>query len=140
MSSVEIESNIPALLGDVKNEIGKAILKLAFDLKKDIKEQMGEPKSGRIYKRGEDGTHQASAPGEAPAVDSSHYINSIQTTPTEDGAEVATNAVQAPRLEFGDGHVAKRPAWTPAAERTEKKIPGEVAEAVERAASRNEVR
>jgi hypothetical protein len=140
MSSVEIKSNLLNLAGDVRGETMKAILKLAFDLEKDIKEQMNEPKSGRIYKRGEDGTHQASAPGEAPAVDSSHYINSIQTTPTKDGAEVATNAVQAPRLEFGDGHVAKRPAWTPAAERTEKKIPGEIADAVERAASKNAIR
>ena len=139
MSSVEIKSNLLNLSADVKDEIGKAVMKLALELEADIKSQMAEGKSGRIYERG-GSTHQASAPGEAPAIDTGAYVNSIQTTETKDGAEVGTNMEYGPFLEFGTSRIAKRPHFTPAAERIERKIPGEVAEAVERAAGRNATR
>ena len=139
MSSVEIKSNLLNLSADVKDEIGKAVMKLALELEADSKSQMAEGKSGRIYERG-GSTHQASAPGEAPAIDTGAYVNSIQTTETKDGAEVGTNMEYGPFLEFGTSRIAKRPHFTPAAERIERKIPGEVAEAVERAAGRNATR
>ena len=139
MSSVEIKSNLLNLSADVKDEIGKAVMKLALELEAEIKCQMAEGKSGRIYERG-GSTHQASAPGEAPAIDTGAYVNSIQTTETKDGAEVGTNMEYGPFLEFGTSRIAKRPHFTPAAERIERKIPGEVAEAVERAAGRNATR
>jgi phage gpG-like protein len=139
MSSVEIKSNIPALMGDVNDEIGEAILKLALELEADIKSQMAEGKSGAVYRRGS-GTHQASAPGEAPAIDTGAYVNSIQTTEIKDGAEVGTNMEYGPFLEFGTGRIAKRPHFTPAVERIERKIPEGIGAAVVSAASKNAVK
>jgi phage gpG-like protein len=139
MSSVQIKSNLLNLAGDVRGEIDKAVMKLALEMEADIKSRMAEGKSGAIYRRGS-GTHQASAPGEAPAIDTGAYVNSIQTKKTDDGAEVGTNMEYGPFLELGTSRIAKRPHFTPAAERIEKKIPGEVAEAVNRAASKNAIR
>jgi phage gpG-like protein len=139
MSSVEIKSNLLNLAGDVQAEIGRAVMKLALELEADIKSQMAEGKSGAVYKRGS-GTHQASAPGEAPAIDTGAYVNSIQTTETKDGAEVGTNMEYGPFLEFGTGRIAKRPHFTPAVERIERKIPEGIGAAVISAANKNAVK
>jgi phage gpG-like protein len=139
MSSVEIKSTLLNLAGDVQAEIGRAVMKLALELEADIKSQMAEGKSGAVYKRGS-GTHQASAPGEAPAIDTGAYVNSIQTTETKDGAEVGTNMEYGPFLEFGTGRIAKRPHFTPAVERIERKIPEGIGAAVISAANKNAVK
>jgi phage gpG-like protein len=139
MSSVQIKSNLLNLAGDVRGEIDKAVMKLALEMEADIKSRMAEGKSGAIYRRGS-GTHQASAPGEAPAIDTGAYVNSIQTKKTDDGAEVGTNMEYGPFLEFGTGRIAKRPHFTPAVERIERKIPEGIGAAVISAANKNAVK
>lgn len=61
--------------------------------------------------------HRASAPGEAPAIDTGYLANSYQmqmTTPMT--GIVYTNAEYAAALEFGGARLAARPALGPAAE------------------------
>lgn len=82
---------------------------------------MAEAKSGHIY-----GSHQASAPGEAPAIDTGVLVNSIQTEIDGLTAVVGTNQEYAPVLEFGGAKMAPRPflasAFEAAAPEFEKKL------------------
>lgn len=91
----------------------KIALRTAFGISTDIKLQMAEPKSGVVY-----AGHQASAPGEAPAIDTGNLVNSIEVLPAAPaGAVVQTGVEYAPHLEFGTVNMAPRPAWIAAAER-----------------------
>lgn len=65
-------------------------------------------KSGRSYQRGNK-THQASAPGEAPAIDYGFLINSIGSEREDKGAIVFSNDDAAPYLEFGTAKMQARP-------------------------------
>lgn len=87
-------------------------LQTALEIESHAKVAMAEGKSGRIY-----GTHQASAPGEAPGVDTSTLINSI-TSEMEGPATaiVYTDVEYAPYLEYGTSRMAARPFLTPAVE------------------------
>lgn len=109
-------NHIPAIQAALKPALGAAVKKTAHDVEAAVKAEMRAPKSGRRY-RG----HQASAPGEAPAVDTGQYINSIQVSmPSELTAMVGTNVDHALPLEFGSRKIASRPVWRPVIEKTRK--------------------
>jgi HK97 gp10 family phage protein len=73
---------------------------------------MAGPKTGETY-----GRHQASAPGEAPATDTGHLVNSIQTEALGGGkARVFVGAEYGAALEYGTAHIAPRPYMRPAAD------------------------
>lgn len=142
--TVSLKSNIPSLIKDTDEDLGKVVRRLALELEGDIKQSMSGPKSGKIYKRRQGNrvvTHQASAAGESPAIDSSAYLNSIQAIPTGPlSAEVGTNIVYGPRLELGDGDFAKRPHFTPAAHKMESEMPKEVAGSIKITIEKNAVK
>jgi HK97 gp10 family phage protein len=126
MSSVDglgnLQRALQALGDGASAALGKAVLAGGFALEGKIKESMGEQKSGRMY-----GKHQASAPGEAPAIDTGALLNSINTeltaaTPTKAEGQVATNQVYAPPLEFGTSRMAARPFMRPAADKHQDKV------------------
>ena len=97
-------------------ETGQIVKEALGEIETDIKTGMAGPKSGRVYSRGTR-EHQASAPGEMPAVDYSNLVNSIQTEMDgETTGAVYTNVDYAPMLEWGTTEMEARPAWTPAAE------------------------
>lgn len=76
-----------------------------------VKEAMREPKTGRVYVN-----HIASAPGEAPAVDTSLLINSLKEH-FDDLTGIAYSPIDyAVDLEFGTPRIAPRPFYIPAAE------------------------
>lgn len=80
------------------------------DAEMNIKDEMAAAKSGRWY----DG-HQASAPGEAPAIDSGELVESLEVTDVIDGeGAIGTNAEHAEYLEYGTSKMAARPFMTPA--------------------------
>ena len=84
------------------------------EIETHAKTEMAAAKSGRWY-----GDHQASAPGEAPAVDDALLINSIQQSPVVNGSgEVYTNAEHAVIMEHGApmANIEPRPFFAPAAE------------------------
>jgi len=142
--TVTVRSNnlaqIAARLPRALTEIVKETLN---DVESDIAVAMGEPKSGRQYRRGER-WHQASAPGQAPAMDMGALAASIQQRLDDRGdagarGMVYSNMEYAPYLEYGTGStgaaaplperpadvsyttsvvgMAPRPYMTPAAER-----------------------
>jgi HK97 gp10 family phage protein len=97
----------------------------AFAIEADVKAaiQTGA-KTGRVYTRRGKGkrrrliTHQASAPGEAPATDTGFLVNSISTKlePEKMRAIVRVGAEYAVFLEYGTVRMAARPFFTPVVE------------------------
>ncbi len=88
-----------------------------------------DPKTGRIYERPGGGTHQASAPGEAPAVDTRNLADSIEVHAERFGdAVVATDVEYAPVLEFGGVDLAPRPVWAQSADEVHATFPKRMAE------------
>ena len=108
----EIARRLPDAIGDIVDASAKAI-------ESNVKIGMAEPKSGRLYDVGGVAVHQASAPGEMPAVETGALINSIQTEMTgQTSAVVYTNQEYAIYLEFGApaAGIEPRPFFVPATE------------------------
>tara|TARA_R100001086_G_C11723055_1_gene227453 strand:+ start:82 stop:531 length:450 start_codon:yes stop_codon:yes gene_type:complete len=82
------------------------------------------PKTGRIYERyNPRRTHQASAPGQAPASDTGNLASQIMVKQIDpDNYEVQSNAFYSPFLEFGTSKMLARPFLFPATERSRPKI------------------
>lgn len=120
---------------NAEREIGKAVTATALQVDGDIKRAIQRgAKSGRVYvRRGK--THQASAPGEAPATDTGSLVSRMsfkQVNPLT--AEVESRLAYAAYLEFGTQRMAARPAWVPAIEKAQPDFARRVAEAIKRAA------
>lgn len=136
-------NRLPELIRQLPEALTQIVKETLNDIESDIAVGMGEPKGGRQYRRGER-WHQASAPGESPAIDMGALAGSIQQNldnHSDAGADglVYTNAEIGPYLEYGTGStgagwplperpadvdyttsvvgMAPRPYMTPAAER-----------------------
>lgn len=115
VKTVIVENHFPRIIAGMETQAGQAVRETVFDIEGRAKLLMQGPKHGAEYPRGKGAVHQASAPGEAPAVDTGHLWNSIQTEMVgRFSGVVFTNAEYAPALEFGSVHVAARPFFTPA--------------------------
>jgi hypothetical protein len=143
--------NTRALLVNVANTT-------AFNIQANAQELMRQPKSGRIYRqeqsvsfnakgkqirfvayRGKK-SHQASAPGEAPAVDTGALSNSIEVLPQKAVSRharyrivsaVTVNQNHGAVLELGGEKVAARPFLRPACEMEEENFYSAVGQAVQ---------
>lgn len=111
--TIKVEFNhLPEIAAKAENLIAKVVEKTALELEGNIKERMAEAKSGRIYR-----SHQASAPGEAPAIDTAELLRSIKTDVQGASASVGTNSKYAEYLENGTTKMAARPVWVPETEK-----------------------
>lgn len=132
-------NNLPIAEGIIRSELGKVVAKAALSIEATAKASMTEPKSGRVYRRGKK-THQASAAGQAPAIDTGALANSIQADTTEADAklyaEVGAGTEYAEPLEMGTARIAPRPFMTPAAEAERPKLQQAAESAVKRAAQK----
>jgi HK97 gp10 family phage protein len=113
---VQMRSNhLPDLAGEIRQRVIDAVAKAARDVEANAKVSMQGAKSGAMY-----GAHQASAPGEAPAIDMGNLFNAVDVS-FEDGgltAYVGPRDVEyAVYLEYGTRNMAPRPFMTPAAEK-----------------------
>jgi len=129
--SVEVP-NLAALAPMVQSKVEEALAATAYSVEADIKTAMAEPKTGELYKRGKR-MHQASAPGEAPAIDTGLLVNSIATA--QEGPlrySVAAAAEYAIHLEYGTHKMAARPFMRPAMERAKPVLRDLVAKALRR--------
>lgn len=98
---------IPQFRARLKGNGPEAVQKAVMDIEAESKRRMTEPKHGRLY-----GEHQASAPGEAPAVDTGGLINSIQGVMNSPMSGVVfTDKEYAPVLEFGGVDMQARPIF-----------------------------
>jgi len=113
---------------DGLNAVGLAMLNAA-----KMKIQRG-PASGRVYKKyGPKRTHQASAPGEAPATDTGGLVNSGFHELDERALEVSVGFAKfyAALLEYGTRKMAKRPFLLPTVESWRNRIAGVIKAAIQ---------
>ena len=118
-----------------ENQVEKALLKGATDIERDAKISMRGPKSGKFYKTyNKKKKHRASAPGEAPAVDTGRLRSSIKYSLVASGklAEViiGSDVEYAKYLEMGTSKMEPRPFLQPALEKNREQIKKEVADAI----------
>jgi phage gpG-like protein len=104
-------NRLPELARRLPGEVRQICLETAEAIETRVKTGMAEPKSGEWY-----GDHQASAPGEMPAMDTGTLAGSILAEPDGGGAVVYTNMEYAAHLEYGTVNMEPRPFFTPAAE------------------------
>jgi HK97 gp10 family phage protein len=92
-------------------EVSKALNATGTSIVNGVKKQMRSSKSGRRYKRGRSGVHIASAPYEAPAVDTGILINRsmYETKINNLHFVVGSNVKYSEHLEFGTRKMAARP-------------------------------
>ena len=126
--SVTVEFNhIPLVEALIHAEVQRILSEEPIEIVNDVRSQMNEPKSGRIYKR-RSVEHRASAPGQAPAIDTGALVNSlIWNKLGTTGAEVIEGVEgknYAHALEFGrpEHNLAPRPHMKPAANRAKQRI------------------
>lgn len=113
-----IFNDIPRLTLQMRGRSGVAVRKTTLEILSNAVESMQGPKSGREYARASGTMHQASAPGEAPAIDYGNLVNSLQVDfPSSWTGIVFTNMDYAPVLEFGGARIQARPFMVPAAEK-----------------------
>lgn len=126
------EEELNKLRASAEIAIDRAGLALENEVKKTLGPD-GGPRTGRLYTVSQSGPkHQASAPGEPPAVLRGHLRQSITHSPPQwDGwtvwTEVGTNQPQAARLEWGGVdsrgiRILPRPYLAPSVVRAEETI------------------
>lgn len=122
----------------LKKEVEIALYASAKQVEKEAKQSiLNGKKTGRIYKR-RTVTHQASAPGEAPASDTGRLVNSINSYLVRAAMEAIVVAGRgvvkyATMLEFGTRKMAARPFMHPALEKSRAWIQARIADATNRA-------
>src|SRR5579859_5674193 len=100
-SCAAIAQALPTAVANINTEMANALVA-------NIQRRMDSPHTGTVYPDG----HQASAPGEAPAIASGALYASVAVVhPSLTGAEVVVSDPNAAVLEFGraDGTIAPRP-------------------------------
>lgn len=84
-----------------------------LDAEAITKTLLSQPGTGRIYSRGKNVTHQASAPGEPPAPDTGRLRASVVTEVLRSGWDVvgyvSVNTEYAAKLELGTEKIRRRP-------------------------------
>jgi len=113
VNQTTFKNNLPRLRSSLHRNAGRVVRKTCAEIESRIKISFSEQKHGRMY-----GAHQASAPGEAPAIDYGVLANSVQTFMESDTkGGVGIGAEHGPDLELGTSNMAPRPYAAPAAEK-----------------------
>ncbi len=101
----------------VRRRLARIVAQTALAVEGDARGAMAEAKHGRSYRRRGGRLHVASAPGEAPAIDTGALAGSVQAGEAGPLAwEVAVGAEYGAILEFGSEHIEPRPFLGPAVE------------------------
>lgn len=123
-----VYNHIPQLTASAQRLASMVVEATAQEAVAIAKRSMGGPKSGRTYRRGAIRRgkgekrrvvayrfHRASAPGEAPAIDTATLVNSFFTKKVGPLVRViGVGAEYAAALEFGTERIAPRPFLRPA--------------------------
>lgn len=125
IARVQIEGldRLPAAMRNLSKEaelrVDKAVQATGIEVRGDIVKRIQRgPATGIIYqKTNPTRTHQASAPGEAPATDTGRLASNINyKREGKMSASVGSELAYAAMLEFGTTSIDPRPAWVPAVE------------------------
>lgn len=138
--SWEIDWNGPAVEEELDKVLRSRLRKIWRFMERFIQNEFRKAKTGRIYKRG-GVIHQASAPGEAPAIDEGRYRQSLkgnvrkvgthsfelvagttvhgypqylETGVDEPGGGSSPEPESEAEAEYGSWRIAPRPVWRPA--------------------------
>ena len=103
-----------AILQATPGRVEQALDAIVADIETIAKVSMAEPKTGRIYRRGVTARHQASAPGQAPAIDYGILVNSWYVQRRSGRRTFGFTAEYSAHLEFGTTRMAPRPYFLPA--------------------------
>lgn len=131
----ELKAALAKIQGEIPQEVSNAVLATALEIQSDVKKRIQRgPASGRVYvKSSPKRTHQASAPGQAPATDTGRLVNSVMFDQVDKvTAEVSSVVRYASWLEFGTFKMAARPAWRPAVEKARPKFLARMTTAIDR--------
>lgn len=117
----EAGEDADTLMGDVLHDMAE------FTHEAAVNSIQQGPATGTIYtKSNPTRTHQASAPGEAPATDTGRLASSVMVafpTPTQLRARVGTDLDYGAHLEFGTSRMPKgRPWLSPAVRKAARKV------------------
>lgn len=119
---VEIAPDAIQQLGDQASPVIRA---MASGIVAEMKRLMSLPKSGLAYRRGITAIHIASAPGEAPAMDTGTLSASINFAMRDElNALISINAEYAAYLEYGTIRMARRPYVEPALDKVRGQFSG----------------
>lgn len=119
----------------IRQMVMQTLLAVGNDVRNVAIKSMTGKKTGRIYRR-RTVSHQASAPGQAPAVDTGRLRGSIDVDTSRISALVVTIRAQteyAEHLEFGTSRMAARPYMRPALAKATKSLDRDIARAIKRA-------
>lgn len=123
-----VYNRLPELSSAMERAAGRVCVSTALRVAREAKRSMSEPKHGRLYRRG-NRSHRASAPGEAPAIDTGNLINSIGSGPMgKTSAIVWASAEYAEVLEMR----RNRQFFTPAVEKLRLWFVAEMSKAIGR--------
>lgn len=116
---VALKANkIPLVQQRLPERIHQVVRKTALDLVAHAQTEMAKPKSGRVYKRGKGRFHVASAPGEAPAIDTGTLAGSFRIKRlSQTSYLVSVGAEHAAYMEYGTRYIAPRPFLEPTAQK-----------------------
>ena len=106
-------NRFPEIARALPREVGEIVEETVLDIETQIKVGMASSHNGEWY-----GSHQASAPGEMPAIDTGALAASIQTDVKGTKGVVYTNMEYSEYMEWGApaAGIEPRPFMTPAAE------------------------
>lgn len=123
----ELQAALADMSDEVAEQVGLVVMQTAAEIEAGVKLRIAGGKStGRIYRRGSV-THQASAPGEAPASDTGVLLNSIYHERTSPLTAIAgSRLAYAAHLEFGTRNIGRRPAWMPEVLEAQKTFPSDI--------------
>lgn len=106
---------LDALVQAAPGRVEQALDAIVADIETTAKVSFAEPKTGRIYRRGVTARHQASAPGQAPAIDYTFLATKAWYVQRKSGQRTFGFAAEyAAHLEFGTTRMAPRPYFLPA--------------------------
>lgn len=111
-------NRLPELAQKLPKAVGRIVWRTANELRTSAMVRMEGPKGGRLYR-----SHRASAPGEAPAIDTGNLRGSIAAMMVNQTlAIVAVNTEYGIYLEYGTRKMAPRPYIRPAVDEVKGKF------------------
>ncbi len=115
MPVILVHNDFPRIAANMRAAASTAVKKTIARIHEEVNAEFTAAKTGAVY-----GDHQASAPGEPPAIDTGYLQNSIEEAMIDQTTGVvAVGADYGLYLEMGTVNMAPRPFMVPAAKKVQ---------------------